>query len=376
MSLQSYTYNKRFNLESGLSLPNLEIAYHTYGTLNNDKSNVIWVAHALTANSDVFDWWQGLFGENDLFNPKDYFIVCANNLGSCYGTTGPLSINPTSNEPWFSYFPQITIKDMANTLEILSKHLGIHKIHTLIGGSQGGQIAQEWALQNTNLIKNLILIATNAQHSPWGIAFNESQRLAIKADRTYFSNQINGGEKGLIAARSIALLSYRNYNTYNSSQKNTDVNAINNHAAASYQRYQGEKLVKRFNAYSYIRLLDAMDSHNVARNRSSNIETALLEIQIPTLVIGVTSDLLFPLQEQYVLAKYIKNSVYLEIDSFYGHDGFLIETKQLSEHIKNFYKEATTVTKEIPETKGTDKSEGIKETKKTLVTSKNKNIQI
>ncbi|MES2516272.1 MAG: homoserine O-acetyltransferase [Bacteroidota bacterium] len=337
MSSKIYTHKKRFQLESGLSLPQLEIAYNTYGKLNADKSNVIWVAHALTANSDVFDWWPGLFGENDLFNPSDYFIVCANNLGSCYGTTGPLSINADTNEYWFSYFPQITIRDMANTLNVLKEYLGIETVHTLIGGSQGGQIAQEWVLQQPDITNNLILIATNAQHSPWGIAFNESQRLAIKADRTYFSNITNGGEKGLQAARSIALLSYRNYNTYHATQKNTGANNSNNHAAASYQRYQGEKLVKRFNAYSYVRLSEAMDSHHVARERAYSAETVLNAIKIKTLIIGVTSDLLFPLSEQQTLAKYIPKAAYAEIDSLYGHDGFLIETKQLTEHIQQFY---------------------------------------
>jgi homoserine O-acetyltransferase len=337
MNQHTYIHKKRFPLENGLALPQLEIAYHTYGTLNADKSNVIWVVHALTANSDVFDWWHGLFGANDLFNPGEHFIVCANNLGSCYGTTGPLSINPDTAEPWYSYFPQITIRDMANTLEVLRLHLGIEKINTLIGGSQGGQIAQEWALQKPKLAQHLLLVATNAQHSPWGIAFNESQRLAIKADRTYFSNLTNGGEKGLLAARSIALLSYRNYTTYHSTQKNDSATPPNQHAAASYQRYQGEKLVKRFNAYSYVRLLEAMDSHHIARNRAYSIETVLNEIQSASLVIGVTSDILFPLNEQKLLAKGIKNSVYKEIESLYGHDGFLIETKQLTEHIKAFY---------------------------------------
>ena len=347
MSTTTFTYKKRFLLENGLSLPQLEIAYNTYGKLNADKSNVIWVAHALTANSDVFDWWKGLFGDTDLFNPKDYFIVCANNLGSCYGTTGPLSINADTNQPWFSYFPQITIRDMANSLQVLKQHLGIEKIHTLIGGSQGGQIAQEWVLQFPEVTENLILIATNAQHSPWGIAFNESQRLAIKADRTYFGNSANGGEKGLQAARSIALLSYRNYHTYNSTQKNEGNNNINNHAASSYQRYQGEKLVKRFNAYSYVRLSEAMDSHQVARERAYSIETVLNDIQPSTLVIGVTSDVLFPLNEQQLLAKYIKQSTYKEIDSLYGHDGFLIETEQLAEHIREFYLNKTIKSKTI-----------------------------
>lgn len=335
MSLKTYVHKKRFQLESGLSLPKLEIAYHTYGTLNEDRSNVIWVCHALTANSEVFDWWKGLFGQSDLFNPKDYFIVCANNLGSCYGTTGPFTINPDTKQRWYSYFPHITIRDLANALTVLKEHLGIDKIHTLIGGSQGGQIAQEWTLLKPGLTENLILIATNAQHSPWGIAFNESQRLAVKADRTYFSNTDNGGEKGLQAARSIALLSYRNYNTYQATQ--VDIKPqVGNNAAASYQRYQGEKLVKRFNAYSYVRLSEAMDSHDVSRDRSLSVEEILGGIKTKTLVIGVSSDILFPVQEQKLLARSISNSIYKEIDSLYGHDGFLLETEQLTKHISEF----------------------------------------
>lgn len=338
MSYSVYHHKKKFRLESGLSLPQLSIAYHTYGTLNADKSNVIWVVHALTANSDVFDWWKGLFGEEDLFNPREHFIVCANNLGSCYGTTGPLSIHPDTAEPWYGYFPGITIRDMAQTLELLRQHLGIETIHTLIGGSQGGQIAQEWALQQKQLTQKLILIATNAQHSPWGIAFNESQRLAIKADRTYFSNTVNGGEKGLQAARSIALLSYRNYHTYHSTQKYDGSVSLGDQPAASYQRYQGEKLVKRFNAYSYVRLSEAMDSHHVARERAHSVESVLNDLEAHTLVIGLSSDLLFPPAEQKVLARGIKGAIYREIDSLYGHDGFLIETAKLTDLIKAFYK--------------------------------------
>lgn len=337
MSLQKFTYQKRFQLESGQSLPSLEIAYHTFGTLNKERNNVVWVCHALTANSNVFDWWNGLFGEKSLYNPNDYFIVCANNIGSCYGSTGPLSINQETKEEWFNYFPQITIKDIAASLELLKDHLRIDKIHTLIGGSQGGQIAQEWALQNKNLVANLILIATNAQHSPWGIAFNESQRLAIKADRTYYSNTIDAAKKGLSAARSIALLSYRGYTTYDETQKDETYNKTNNYASASYQRYQGEKLVNRFNAYSYVRLLDAMDSHNVARNRAETKELALKQIKASTLVIGLTTDILFPLTEQKFLAKNIPRANYAEIDSSFGHDGFLIETEKLSRIISVYY---------------------------------------
>lgn len=336
MENNTYQYPFPFKLENGGQLPNLEISYHTYGKLNAKKNNVIWVCHALTANSDVFDWWPGLFGENDLFNPNDYFIICANNLGSCYGTTGPLTINKYTNQPLFSQFPTITIKDMVAVHDLLREHLGIEQIHTAIGGSQGAQQVIEWNIEQPDLFANTIIIATNAKHSPWGIAFNESQRLAVKADRTYYGNSVDGGIKGLAAARSIALLSYRNYNTYNETQKEPHDEKINDFNSASYQRYQGEKLVKRFNAYSYVTLLNAMDSHNVGRGKVS-ITKALEKIKAKTLVVGISSDVLFPTQEQEYLAKHIPNSQLQIIDSFYGHDGFLIETKKLTEIIKNFY---------------------------------------
>lgn len=334
--LKTYTCNKPFPLEGGVSLDSLEIAYHTYGTLNEKKDNVIWVCHALTANSDVFDWWKGLFGDKDFFNPEEHFIVCANNLGSCYGTTGPLSYNAGFNGALYSYFPGITIRDMVKAHDLLREHLGIEKIHTVIGGSQGGQQALEWTIERPGLFSNLVLLATNAQHSPWGIAFNESQRLAIKADRTYYSNQPEGGQKGLAAARSIALLSYRNYHTYLNTQKETDTGKTDNYNSSSYQRYQGEKLVKRFNAYSYVTLSKAMDSHNVGRGRGS-VEAALGNVKARTLVIGISSDLLFPLAEQRFLVNHMPNASYAAVDSFYGHDGFLIETEKITRELKKFY---------------------------------------
>lgn len=330
-----YKYEQDFRLENGAILPGLEIAYQTWGKLNDRKDNVVWVCHALTASSDVLEWWPGLFGENDYFNPGEHFIVCANNLGSCYGTTGPLSINRHSGQKWYSYFPSITIRDMVNAHEVLRNHLGIEKINTIIGGSQGAQQVLEWNILYPALFEKTILIASNAKHSPWGIAFNESQRLAIKADRTYYSNSDNGGEKGLSAARSIALLSYRNYNTYNETQKEQHDEKLDEFNSASYQRYQGQKLVNRFNAYSYVVLSNAMDSHNVGRGKIS-VEKALRTIQARTLIIGISSDILFPPHEQEFLARNIPGSKFQLIDSFYGHDGFLIETKKLTDIISSF----------------------------------------
>ncbi len=333
-----YKHPKIFKLENGKKLRNLEIAYQTYGKLNSDKSNVIWVCHALTANADVFDWWKGLFGNKALFNPDEHFIVCANILGSHYGTTSPLSINPVNGLPYYLSFPEFTIRDLSALHQLLAQHLGITKINTLLGSSLGGQQALEWALTAQITIEHLILVATNAVHSSWGIAFNESQRLAIAADRTFFANKPDGGQKGLVAARSMALLSYRTYDAYAETQVESNNDKLRDFRAASYQSYQGEKLIKRFNAYSYWYLTRAMDSHNVGRGRKS-ITDALEHVKAKTLVVGIENDFLFPLTEQEFLAKHIPDAELSVIKFAYGHDGFLIETDKLTKIIGNFLKE-------------------------------------
>ncbi|QQL51167.1 homoserine O-acetyltransferase family protein [Mucilaginibacter ginkgonis] len=337
MDTQIYQHAEPFILESGKKLKGLEIGYHTYGTLNTHRDNVVWVCHALTANADVFDWWKGLFGENDLFNPDEHFIVCANILGSPYGTDNPLTINNETSEPYYLSFPKFTIRDIVQAHQLLADKLGINQINILIGGSLGGQQALEWSILEPSRIKNLVLIATNAKHSPWGIAFNESQRLAITSDRTFYANSPDGGAKGLKAARSFALLSYRNYKTYAVTQQEEEDNNSDGFRASSYQGYQGEKLVKRFNAYSYWYLTKAMDSHNVGRNRKG-VEKALSAITAKTLVIGIKSDLLFPIEEQQYLFQHIPKAAFAEVDSFYGHDGFLIETETLTNIITSFFK--------------------------------------
>lgn len=334
--MKTFKYNQTYKLESGSELPGFILAYHTYGKLNEAKNNVIWITHALTANSDVADWWSGLIGSEKLFDPDKHFIVCANILGSHYGSTGPLSVNENTGSVFYHLFPEITIRDIVGSLDLLREHLGINEIHTLLGGSLGGQQAMEWAISKPLVIKNLVLIATNAFHSPWGIAFNEAQRMAIVSDRTFFGQSPDGGAKGLKAARAIALLSYRNYQTYAETQKEDTGANIGNYKASSYQQYQGEKLVNRFNAYSYVTLSKTMDSHNVGRGRKS-VERALESIRCHTLVIGISSDVLFPVSEQKFLANHIPNAFYKEIESFYGHDGFLIETAKLTDAIRKFY---------------------------------------
>ncbi|MGE0560282.1 MAG: homoserine O-acetyltransferase [Flavobacteriales bacterium] len=335
MSVQVFKNNTKFQLESGKILPAFELAYTTLGNLNEAQDNVIWITHALTANANPQEWWSGLVGKGKFYNPEKHFIVCANVLGSNYGSTNPLSVNPDNGNKYYHNFPELTIRDIVNSFELLRQHLGITKINTLLGGSLGGQQAVEWAIQKPQLIENLFLIATNAQHSPWGIAFNETQRLAIKADRTWFSYSDDAGLKGLKAARAIALLSYRNYNTYQKTQED-NAEKLGDYKASSYQNYQGDKLVNRFNAFSYWHLTKVMDSHNVGRNRGG-IEKALDLIQSKTLVVAINSDILFPVSESVRLHENIKNSELEIIDSLYGHDGFLIETEQLKTIFENFY---------------------------------------
>ncbi|WP_234735549.1 homoserine O-acetyltransferase family protein [Tellurirhabdus bombi] len=338
METKFFDYKFSYPLESGDELPGFRLAYTTRGTLNESRSNVVWICHALTGSADPGDWWDGMVGPGKYFDPENQFIICANVLSSCYGSTGPLSINPRTNKPFYHDFPLVTVRDMAGALDLLRQELGIEHIHTCVGGSLGGQQAVEWAIQQPSIIENLVLIAANAVHSPWGIAFNESQRMALAADPSWQESRDDAGITGLKAARSIALLSYRNYDTYGFTQALDHNEQLDNYKASSYQQYQGEKLVKRFNAYTYWHLTKAMDSHNVGRNRGSIIN-ALLRIKARTLVVGIRSDILFPPAEQQFLARHIPDARYEEIDSLYGHDGFLIEAKPLTQIIRRWMQE-------------------------------------
>ena len=325
-NVQFYSTQSKFQLEFGESLDGIRIAYNTYGDIKNPT---IWVCHALTANSDVSDWWEGIFGEGNFLDPTRYFIVCANVLGSCYGSTGPGDINSSIDEIYGHEFPKLTIRDLVNAHIALRKHIGIQDIYCLVGSSLGGHQALEWAIMEAKQVQHLILIATNASFSPWGIAFNESQRMAIELDPTYYKKEIKGGKKGMEAARSIALLSYRSYLTYQTTQLEQSNDKVNDFKASSYQRYQGYKLGKRFSAHTYHLLSRAMDSHNVGRGRKS-IENALSLICSKTIAIGINTDVLFPISEQKFLAKHIPGCQFFTIDSSYGHDGFLIEKELIN----------------------------------------------
>ena len=320
------TYN--FSFEAGGELDQLEIIYHTSPRQYQKGERVVWLCHALTANSDPHDWWPEMVGTNCCVDPDKDFVVCVNIFGSAYGTTGPRSIpNPLS-------FPRFTVRDTARLFSLVREHLGIEQIDLLVGSSIGGFHALEWAIMEGEVIRHAAFIATAPRVSAWLSAWMEVQRMAIEADPTFRAGQsLDGGRKGLEAARAISLISYRSFDGYNLTQYETDDDCLFASRAASYERYQGEKLVKRgFDAYSYYYLLHCVDSQNVGRHRGG-VKTALSQIQAKSIVISITSDGLFPPCESSEWAKYLPNAQYFEIESRFGHDGFLLETEQITQII-------------------------------------------
>ncbi|HVK46239.1 MAG TPA: homoserine O-acetyltransferase [Pseudobacter sp.] len=327
--MQTFHFNEPFQLESGQVLPELTVAFHTYGQLQ-PNSKVVWVCHALTANSDAADWWKGVIGTGEVINPEEYFIVCANIIGSCYGTTGPLSTDPRTGQPYYHQFPLITIRDMVQAHILLRRHLGISRIHLLMGGSMGGYQAMEWAVAEPEVIQQLFLLATSPTESAWGIAVHTTQRLAIETDATWKNDAPDAGAAGLKTARAIGMLTYRNYGIMVKHQTDPDTSKLDGFRASSYIHYQGEKLVKRFNAFSYFSLTRSMDSHNLARGRHADVDTVLQGIQQRTLIVGISSDILCPVEEQRFMQRQLPNASLIEIDSAYGHDGFMVEGKLIS----------------------------------------------
>lgn len=319
---------RELHLEAGGYLPGAHIVFHHSG---HRGGRVIWICHALTANSDPRDWWPEIAGEGKAIDPEKDYVVCVNMLGSAYGSECPSHTNPSTGKPWMLDFPKITIRDTVQTLIEVRKYLGIEKIDLLIGASNGGFHALEWAITEPDIFEKCLFICTAPRISPFLGATAEAQRMALEADPSFReAASLNGGTEGLKCARAQALISYRSFDAYGATQKEEDPDTLFAGRVASYEQYQGLKLVRRgFNAYCYYYQCCALDSHNAGRGRGG-VEAALGRIKARCTVLAVDSDLIFPPHEGREWAAMIPGARFIEIHSRYGHDGFMLENDTIS----------------------------------------------
>lgn len=334
----TFTIDSGFTTESGFTFPKVEVRYKTWGTLNKDASNAVLVCHALTGNSDADEWFPGLFDEDGILDPSTQFIICSNVLGGCYGTTGPLSTNPETGDPYRGDFPEVTIRDMVRIQQKLVDNLGVKEIELAIGGSMGGMQVLEWLIMDQR-VKKAVIIAIGKEHSAWTVGASEAQRRAIFADKNWNNGHYDENHPpadGLAAARMIAMMMYRSAPAFErrfgrrTQPGNDKLLQVN-----SYLNYQGDKLVKRFDANTYVRLTQAMDKHDVSRERVNHTDV-LKNITAPVLVIGITSDVLYPIAEQKELSALLPNGTFAELESDEGHDAFLIEFPKMVKLYKDF----------------------------------------
>lgn len=321
-----YSHPLPFRFENGGEIRGMQLKFYRSPRPYTRGEKVVWLCHALTGNADPEDWWPQMVGKGCPVDPERDYVVCVSMLCSAYGLCGPASIDPDSGKPYFFDFPKTTIRDMAAANDLVRTYLGIEKIDLLIGPSIGGFVAYEWLVQQPDVFVAADLVATAVRVPPYLTAFNESQRMALKLDPSFLAAEsLQGGAEGLKCARAQALISYRSPKGYNLTQSEADQDAMFADRAASYQRYQGEKIVRRdFDAYNYWYLSYALDSMNIGRGRGG-VEAALGRIQAKCRIVSITSDHLFPPELGREAAMYIPGAEHMEIESAFGHDGFLIE---------------------------------------------------
>jgi len=327
-----------FTTESGYTFPELDIRFKIWGKLNDDASNAVLICHALTGNVDADEWFPGLFGSDGILDVDKQFIICSNVLGGCYGTTGPRSRNPQTGKTYRADFPDVTIRDMVKVQQLLLDHFRVNSIELAIGGSMGGMQVLEWLVMD-NRVKKAMLIAMGFEHAVWTIGVSEAQRRAIESDKNWnggYYDDENPPADGLAAARMMGMIMYRSHAAFERRfAREPQPGKTNTLKVASYLNYQGDKLVNRFDANTYVKLTKAMDSHDVYRERKMYGDI-LNDITVPVLVIGISSDILYPTSEQKELALRLGSALYEEIHSDEGHDAFLIEFPKMVACFRKF----------------------------------------
>lgn len=330
--------DRPFRCELGGVVERPALAYRTWGKLAAAGDNAVLVCHALTGSADADEWWPDMIGAGRPLNPERDFIVCSNVLGGCYGSSGPLQVDD-NGERLGGRFPVVTIRDMVALQQRLLAALGITRLRLVIGPSMGGMQVLEWALQAPQTVDAIAPIGSSARHSAWCIAIGESQRAAIEADPAW-RDGLYGSKapprQGLAAARMMAMVSYRSWDNFEG-RFGREGDPTHRFAAASYLRYQGDKLNDRFDAVSYYRLTQAMDQHDIGTGRGG-VENALKSIRCPSLVVSVSSDVLYPPNEQAFMAQHLPDVTAVTLRTPHGHDGFLIDLDALRERVVAFRK--------------------------------------
>ncbi|HEY4152693.1 MAG TPA: homoserine O-acetyltransferase [Pseudolysinimonas sp.] len=350
-------------LERGGPLPAVTIAYETWGELNADASNAVLVLHALTGDSHLTGpagpghptagWWSGLIGEGGVLDPADWFVVAPNMLGGCQGSTGPASLGPDGHE-WGPRFPYLSIRDQVEAQRMFSDAIGVASWAAVLGGSMGGMQALEWAVTHPERVERVAVLAAPPISSADQIALNSVQNEAIRTDPAfaggdfYAASDGAGPHRGLALARRMALLNYRSPTELNDRFERSWQSGLSPlggggvFAVESYLGFHGNKFTRRFDANSYLVLTDAMNSHDIGRDRGG-VAAALGRATARAVVIGIDSDRLFPVAGQQVIARHlpgnIDGDVPVVLESPFGHDAFLIEDRLVSEQLRRLFAE-------------------------------------
>jgi len=346
-------------LKSGKKLGPITLAYETYGNLSAKKDNAILIFHALTGDAHAAGyhsktdkkpgWWETMVGPGKAFDTNKYFIICSNYLGGCKGTTGPSEINPKTGKKYGLAFPVVTITDMVKAQKKLVDHFGIKKLLSIAGGSMGGMLTLEWLIAYPDLTRSAIAIATTSRPSPQTIAFDYVGRNAIISDPNWNNGNYKSDslpKEGLSIARMIGHITYLSDESMHAkfgrrlqSRDSFGYDISSEFQVENYLEYQGDKFVERFDANAYLYLTKAMDYFDLA-SRYGSLTKAFKHITAKTLVVSFTSDWLFPTYQAKEIVKAMMNTdkdvSYVEIQSSYGHDAFLLETNHLTNIVRSF----------------------------------------
>jgi len=362
---RDFTYPQPFTFKSGQELPGFTLRYETYGQLNSDGDNAILICHALSGDHHCAGrhspedrkpgWWDNIIGPGKAIDTNKFFVICSNCLGGCSGTTGPSSLNPATGRTYGTQFPFVTIHDMVRAQKLLMDHLGVRTLHAVIGGSMGGMQATLWAILYPTFVRRLLAMATTAREGAQAIAFNEVGRQAIMQDPAWNKGDYtldSGPRVGLAIARMMAHITYlsdasmdRKFGRRKKAQAaNGDAYTFDlQFEVESYLRYQGESFINRFDANSYLYITRALDQFDLSQAYGS-LEAGFGPVQAETLVVGFTSDWLFPPDQNrsitLALLRAGKRASYAELATDLGHDSFLLESEDLYALVRGFLERA------------------------------------